>query len=371
MHINKHAMWLFLSFCSNSFIVNRGIRWIVILTFVFRCVFMWLLSLSVLREVNTIRGNWNNIPDLPKTNPSSTPPPGESPRLSNWGLLTLSQTSSGPVLWWAANNISPWPDEVVRPKVERLKVEGVAKVGKEGSVCQAAGWGYPWLAALPLCPPSSITVNEIHRLTTGRHTMERKKDGELNCLFIFYQPVFTFSTPFPPSSFILKWKYISTPVLWPKPVPPCLFFPLWHSIFAFSSLLKLLLHFLFNSLYPLLFNSHWRKHPSPAVLHTQSGHQPRYFYCAAVCVCVWHTCRGDHFTLCMLRGAAPCVIELWRYSNRQTATFCEVLFAHTDVCLFLSWENAAVCSHFHTSGWVILTQQPPVTHFPLVVWPFK
>lgn len=68
--------------------------------------------------------------------------------------------------------MSPWPNEVVRSKVERIIVKGVAKAEKEGSACQPAGWGYPWLTALLFCRASSITVNEIPSLT---HTMEREK----------------------------------------------------------------------------------------------------------------------------------------------------------------------------------------------------
>lgn len=56
---------------------------------------------------------------------------------------------------------TPGMAKVVRSNVERLIVEGVAKAGKEGSVCQAAGWGYPWLSAQPPCLASSNTVNEI------------------------------------------------------------------------------------------------------------------------------------------------------------------------------------------------------------------
>lgn len=59
----------------------------------------------------------------------------------------------------------PGLGEVVQSKVEQLILEGLAKVGKEGSVCQAAGWGYPWLTTLPPSLASANTVNEIPSLT--------------------------------------------------------------------------------------------------------------------------------------------------------------------------------------------------------------
>lgn len=49
----------------------------------------------------------------------------------------------------------------------------------------------------------------------------------------------------------------------------------------------------------------------------------------------------------------------------------ETLFSRTYVPSYAFWENAALCSHFPTSDWVTLTQQPPVTRFPLVLWPCK
>lgn len=56
--INIHSMRVFLPFFSDSlFILKRRIIWIVILTFVFKCGFMYLLGLSILREGNTIRGS--------------------------------------------------------------------------------------------------------------------------------------------------------------------------------------------------------------------------------------------------------------------------------------------------------------------------
>lgn len=129
------------------------------------------------------------------------------------------------MLWWPTNNISLWPDEVVWSKVEQLIVEGVAKAGKEGSVCQAAGWGYPWLTALPPCLASSITVNEITSLTQLEETQWREQARGL-CLYIL-------STCFHFLHLLLSsWNENTFPLqcsdlnLFPH-------VPLWHSIFAF------------------------------------------------------------------------------------------------------------------------------------------
>lgn len=123
----------------------------------------------------------------------------------------------------------PGLGEVVQSKVEQLILEGLAKVGKEGSVCQAAGWGYPWLTTLPPSLASANTVNEIPSLTQLADIQWRETETErergFNCVLIFYLHVFTSSTPFLPSAFILKWKIISSPATSPKPVPPCLLLP--------------------------------------------------------------------------------------------------------------------------------------------------
>lgn len=274
--------------------------------------------------------------------------------------------------WWATNSISPWTDEVVRSKVEQLIVEGVTKAGKEGSVCQAAGWGYPWLTALPLCPASSITVNEIPSFTQlSADTQWRETDQSergLNCVFIFYQPVFTFLHSLSTFFFILKWKYISTPVPWAKPVPPCILFlsDILFFLFFFSYLNYFFISYLtLSTLFSTLTGE--GHHPSPAVLHTQSGHQLRY---RTALQCVTHMSRWSLYALHVTWRRTACD---WAVALQLPAgcNICEVLFAPADVCLCLSWEDAAARSHFHTSGWVILTQQPPVTHFPLVVWPCK
>lgn len=188
---------------------------------------MWLLSLSILREGNTIGGNWNNIPDLPKTNPSLTPPPGsethkcqkEAPRkhLSDRGLLALSQN----ILWTCAlmsceQHLPParWSGTVQGGAVN----SGGSCENREGGVsvsgCRMGISLAHHTASLPGFLYCCQWDTQPH--ATGPH-----REG-LYCGFIFYQPVFTFSTPLPPPSFILTWKYISTPVLWPEPVPPCL-----------------------------------------------------------------------------------------------------------------------------------------------------
>lgn len=160
---------------------------------------MSLLSLSILRDGNTIRGNWNNIPVLPKTNLSLMPPPALEARirlkaatlkyLSNRGLLTLCQTSSGPLCFDELQTMSsPGQDEVVQSMLEQLIVEGVAKTGRKGSVCQAAGWGYPWLTTLPPRSASSNAVNEIPSLAQLADIQWREKGTErgLDCVFIWY-----------------------------------------------------------------------------------------------------------------------------------------------------------------------------------------
>lgn len=60
-------------------------------------------------------------------------------------------------------------------------MEGAARATgkrKEGSLCQAAGWGYPCLTALALWPASFITVNEISILTklARTHTHNGKRE---------------------------------------------------------------------------------------------------------------------------------------------------------------------------------------------------
>lgn len=159
---------------------------------------------------------------------------------------------------------------------------------------------------------------------------------------------------------------ISAPLLWPKTRSPASLFSSLTLAFFFFYLNYFFISYL--TLY-FLFKSGWRKHPSPAVPHTQSGHQPRYFF---------HTPVFDTYVkVIMLRSRcfACCVKQnpVWMRRNikQQAATFYEMLFAHTDMLSCLSWENAATCSHFHTSGRLLLTQQLPVTHFPLVVWPLK
>lgn len=163
-----------------------------------------------------------------------------------------------------------WTDEVVWSKVEQLIVEGVTKAGKEGSVCQAAGWGYPWLTALPLCPASSITVNEIPSFTQLADTQWRETERareDLTVSLYFINPFLLFYTHYPPFFFILKWKYISTPVPWAKPVPPCILF--LSDVLFFSYLNYLFISYLtLSTLFSTLTGE--GHHPSPAVLHTRS-----------------------------------------------------------------------------------------------------
>lgn len=195
--------------------------------------------------------------------------------------------------------------------------------------------------------------------------MEGERDTErgLNCIFIFNQPVFCSSTPFPPPSFILMWFLLHCSDR-KNPFPHVSFFL---SDTCFFFLLKLLLNLLFNSLLSLQV---WLKKTSITGSPTQSIRTPAQIF--------FHTPVFDTYVkVIMLRSRcfACCVKQnpVWMRRNikQQAATFYEMLFAHTDVLSCLSWENAAACSHFHTSGRLLLTQQLPVTHFPLVVWPLK
>lgn len=58
--------------------------------------------------------------------------------------------------------------------------------------------------------------------------------------------------------------------------------------------------------------------------------------------------------MCLACSSRPCD---WAVSWQQPAdcNICEMLFAHTDVLLFLSWEDAAACSHFHQAEWYWLS----------------
>lgn len=235
MHTSKKNthMSLFLSFSSNSlFILKRAF---VILTFVFRCVFFMLLkSLSILREGDTIRGNWNNIADLQDKPVLNTPSCFKDQQMSARGhnetpLKHFPKHPFGRLLWWAANNISPWPGS------GGGAVQGGARYGegscksRRGQCVRLQDGGYPWLSSLRPCPASSTTVNEIPSLTQLADTQWKDKETEREDLTVSLSSINLFLLPFTPFfQLFLSFWMISTPVLWPKPVIPCLVFPLWH-----------------------------------------------------------------------------------------------------------------------------------------------
>lgn len=107
--------------------------------------------------------------------------------------------------------------------MEQLIVEGVGK-GKEGSVCQAAGWGYPCLSApLPL-------------LLLMRYPASHSGDALTVAVSLYF--ISQFSLLFHLTSPI--WTCCSLAHV-----------ALWHSIFCFFHV-KWLLHFLFKSLAALI-----------------------------------------------------------------------------------------------------------------------
>lgn len=53
--------------------------------------------------------------------------------------------------------------------------------------------GYLWLTALPLCPASSVIVNEKPSLTQLADTQGERQREDLTVSFLFYKPVFTYT----------------------------------------------------------------------------------------------------------------------------------------------------------------------------------
>lgn len=162
-------------------------------------------------------------------------------------------------------------------------------------------------------------------------------------LLSLFQPVFTSSTYV---HILLPFWNVNTFPLWPN----VSFSLLTLFFFLVPSNLKLL-HVLFNCLLPMSYRLN----------HDTS----QIFYCAPVYntyvkVTVLHTVC---FAFCLKQH------PVWLN--------CGSRLQHLQKCCLLTqtwpffWECTAICSHFHASGWVILTQKPPVTHFPLVLWPFK
>lgn len=188
--------------------------------------------------------------------------------------------------------------------------------------------------------------------------MERERDRERTwlCLYMIltcFHSLHSFSTYFYP-------EMISAPVLWPKPAPPCLFFPHWHPIFAPPN--PPYLNYIFISY--LTLSTLFSTLTGEDIHHQQSYilNQDTSPDIILPCSSVWHICQGDNVmlkVLCMERNAAPCVIELWLehlwnvvYSHR--CALISLVREHS--CLFtlsyirLSNIDSTASSHTFSSG---------------------